>query len=187
MESGSNKVPFTKAYLKGYEKKIRRLSLEELYDILGTIEMDPFRKDKTPERINIVKKRIRQLENFVQTYEKEKTFETKIKEEYQKRRTPLVILMEYAAWIFAFAGLLKISNGKKSTEPTDFRSEALLIGAFLFLEACVGLKTRAVTVKGGRIYEAKNPFYYRIVMFSYFAISVGCFAYALLSFTGIVQ
>lgn len=58
MDVGNN-FPNNEAYLKDYEAKIRELPLDELYEILEQIETHPLYKDKTPERINIVKKRIR--------------------------------------------------------------------------------------------------------------------------------
>lgn len=45
-------------YLKEYEAHIRKLPLEELYEILNAIEQDP-----TPERVEIVARRIQQIED----------------------------------------------------------------------------------------------------------------------------
>lgn len=45
-------------YLKDYESQIRKLPLDELYEVLDIIK-----KDKSPERIDIVNKRICELEN----------------------------------------------------------------------------------------------------------------------------
>ncbi len=44
-------------YLKDYESQIRKFPLDELYEVLDIIK-----KDKTPERIDIVNKRIRELD-----------------------------------------------------------------------------------------------------------------------------
>ena len=49
-------MPFSQEYLKDYEAKIRKLPLEELYEVLDIIQ-----KDSTNERINIVEKRIEEL------------------------------------------------------------------------------------------------------------------------------
>ena len=49
--------PFTEEYLKSYEEQIRKLPLDELYEVMNIIK-----KDSSPERINIVKARIRELE-----------------------------------------------------------------------------------------------------------------------------
>lgn len=49
---------FTEEYLKDYEEQIRKLPLDELYEVLDII-----RKDDSPERQDIVKARIAELEN----------------------------------------------------------------------------------------------------------------------------
>lgn len=46
-------------YLKDYESQIRKLSLDELYEVLDIIK-----KDKSPERIDIVNKRIDELKQL---------------------------------------------------------------------------------------------------------------------------
>jgi len=48
---------FTEEYLKDYKEQIRKLSLDELYEVLDII-----RKDDSPERQNIVKARIEEIE-----------------------------------------------------------------------------------------------------------------------------
>jgi hypothetical protein len=48
---------FTEDYLKDYEEQIRKLPLDELYEVLDII-----RKDDSPERQNIVKARIKEIE-----------------------------------------------------------------------------------------------------------------------------
>lgn len=49
---------FTEEYLKDYKEQIRKLPLDELYEVLDIIS-----KDDSPERQNIVKARIEELEN----------------------------------------------------------------------------------------------------------------------------
>lgn len=49
---------FTEEYLKDYKQQIRKLPLDELYEVLDIIS-----KDDSPERQNIVKARIAELEN----------------------------------------------------------------------------------------------------------------------------
>ena len=51
-------------YLKSYEEQIRKLPLDELEEILDIIKKDP-----SPERINIVNKRIQELEELPQKEE----------------------------------------------------------------------------------------------------------------------
>ena len=48
-----------KNYLKAYEEQIQALPLDELYEVLDIIKRDP-----SPERINIVNKRIQELEEI---------------------------------------------------------------------------------------------------------------------------
>lgn len=50
-------TPFTEEYLKDYETQIRKLPLDELYEVMSIIK-----KDSTPERQNIVSARIKELE-----------------------------------------------------------------------------------------------------------------------------
>lgn len=49
---------FTEEYLKDYKEQIRKLPLDELYEVLDII-----RKDDSPERQNIVKARIKEIED----------------------------------------------------------------------------------------------------------------------------
>lgn len=49
---------FTEEYLKDYKEQIRKLPLDELYEVLDIIS-----KDNSPKRQNIVKARIEELEN----------------------------------------------------------------------------------------------------------------------------
>ena len=49
-----------KEYLKAYEEQIQTLPLDELYDVIDIIKRDPSR-----ERIDIVEKRIQELENNI--------------------------------------------------------------------------------------------------------------------------
>ena len=51
-------IKVTEEYLKIYKEQIRRLPLDELYEVLDII-----RKDDSPERQNIVKTRIAKIEN----------------------------------------------------------------------------------------------------------------------------
>ena len=48
---------FTEEFLKSYEEQIRKLPLDELYDVIKIIK-----KNSSPEKINIVKIHIRELQ-----------------------------------------------------------------------------------------------------------------------------
>ena len=54
-------MAFSEEYLKDYENKIRKLPVEELYEILDVIRDHPFKADDSPERIQIIEKRIIEL------------------------------------------------------------------------------------------------------------------------------
>ena len=54
-------MPFSEEYLKDYENKIRKLPVDELYEILDTIRDHPLKADDSPERVQIVEKRIIEL------------------------------------------------------------------------------------------------------------------------------
>lgn len=61
-------------YLKAYEEQIRKLPLDELEEILDIIKKDP-----SPERINIVNKRIQELEKHPEKEEPQEFPEIKFK------------------------------------------------------------------------------------------------------------
>ena len=54
-------MPFSEEYLKDYENKIQKLPVDELYEILDTIRDHPLKADDSPERVQIVEKRIIEL------------------------------------------------------------------------------------------------------------------------------
>ena len=82
-----------KNYLKAYEEQIQALPLDELYEILDIIKHDP-----SPERINIVNKRIQELEeidnsenvrnyynNLIRNEPEKIVYDEKIKEKPQEK------------------------------------------------------------------------------------------------------
>jgi hypothetical protein len=86
-----------KEYLKAYEEQIRTLPLDELYEVLDIIKHDP-----SPERINIVNKRIQELEeidnsenvhnyynNLIKNEPEKIVYDEKIKEEPQVKTKEL--------------------------------------------------------------------------------------------------
>ena len=68
---------FTEDYLKDYEEQIRKLPLDELYEVLDIIE-----KDDSPERQNIVKARIAEIEG-----EEDEIDETNTKHNFAQFKT----------------------------------------------------------------------------------------------------
>lgn len=61
---------FTEEYLKDYKEQIRKLPLDELYEVLDII-----RKDDSPKRQDIVKARIAEIENEENETDAEQNFE----------------------------------------------------------------------------------------------------------------
>ena len=78
-------MPFSKEYLEDYEKTIRTLPLEDLYDIISMIRDHPFNADDTPERVRIVEKRIIELENEPVKQTPAEELNEKLEEQYQNK------------------------------------------------------------------------------------------------------
>lgn len=76
-----------KNYLKAYEEQIQTLSLDELYDVIDIIKRDPSR-----ERIDIVEKRIQELENNI--YIKNKKEKLQIENEDEEIDEPDSIIAQ---------------------------------------------------------------------------------------------
>lgn len=68
-----------KNYLKAYEEQIQALPLDELYEVLDIIKHDP-----SPERINIVNKRIQELEEIDNSENVRNYYSNLIKNEPEK-------------------------------------------------------------------------------------------------------
>ena len=175
MDFNSKKAPFTKAYLKDYERKIRRLPLVELYDILTQIEDHPFNKDPSPERINIVKKRIRELEPEALKKEEEKeAFHAKVVEEYEKNRGVCSILLDIITWVSLFSSLIY-----QTTEDSNKHTLCLILSCALFAMAGSAILVKMVPIKCGRIYKAENPFLFKITVAMYLFFATGFMAYGI--------
>ena len=76
-----------KEYLKAYEEQIQTLPLDELYDVIDIIKRDPSR-----ERIDIVEKRIQELENNI--YIKNKKEKLQIENEDEEIDEPDSIIAQ---------------------------------------------------------------------------------------------
>ena len=76
-----------KNYLKAYEEQIQTLPLDELYDVINIIKRDPSR-----ERIDIVEKRIQELENNI--YIKNKKEKLQIENEDEEIDEPDSIIAQ---------------------------------------------------------------------------------------------
>ena len=87
-------MAFSEEYLKDYENKIRKLPVEELYEILEMIRDDPFKADDSPERIQIIEKRIIELTGDKDCILPRKEYNKKIEQEYLEKTNPLVVGLE---------------------------------------------------------------------------------------------
>lgn len=182
MDFNSKKAPFTKAYLKDYERKIRKLPLVELYDILDQIEDHPFNKAPSPERINIVKKRIRELEPEALKKEEEKeAFHAKVVEEYEKNRGVCSILLDIITWVCFFIALIY-----KVSENSNIHTMSLFAGSGLFAATGSAMLVKMAVVKGSRIYKAENPFLFKIIVAMYLFFAIGFMVYGISGTLGIV-
>ena len=157
-------MPFSKEYLKDYEKKIRALPLENLYDILCLIRDDPFKADETPERIQIVEKRIRELNPDDVFDEKKEPFgavaseklNDKLEEEFKKKPHTKTAIIETVGLISALLGFLfffaKNENGLSFGMP--------FIAISLLCLVCTSLIDKRVHVRAGVMHKDAYPICY---------------------------
>lgn len=82
-------MPFSEEYLKDYENKIRKLPVDELYEILDTIRDHPLKADDSPERVQIVEKRIVELTGDKDSILSREEFNKKVEQEYIEKTNPL--------------------------------------------------------------------------------------------------
>ena len=98
-------MPFSKEYLEDYEKTIRTLPLEDLYDIISMIRDYPFKADDTPERVRIVEKRIIELENEPVKQTPAEELNEKLEEQYQNKSSTEGYLLNAAGIILTVFSL----------------------------------------------------------------------------------
>lgn len=87
-------MPFSEEYLKDYENKIRKLPVDELYEILDTIRDHPLKADDSPERVQIVEKRIVELTGDKDSILPREEFNKKVEQEYIEKTNPLAVGLE---------------------------------------------------------------------------------------------
>ena len=120
-------MAFSEEYLKDYENKIRKLPVEELYEILEMIRDDPFKADDSPERIQIIEKRIIELTGDKDCILPRKEYNKKIEQEYLEKTNPLVVGLEVL-------GALLILIAEASSNPLSL----LICGlGFLIIGLCI--------------------------------------------------
>lgn len=98
-------------FLKAYEARIRKLSLEELYEILDIVENDP-----TPGRMNIVSRRIQQIEadGF------DPTRESLLREMEEKKNTQEIPKTPAEEKTFSIERKPKPRKRVRTTKPVEF-------------------------------------------------------------------
>lgn len=84
-------MPFSEEYLKDYENKIRKLPVDELYEILDTIRDHPLKADDSPERVQIVEKSIVELTGDKDSILSREEFNKKVELEYIEKTNPLAV------------------------------------------------------------------------------------------------
>jgi len=102
---------FSEEYLKDYENKIRKLPVEELYEILDMIRDHPFKADDSPERIQIIEKRIIELTGDKDCILPREEYNKKIEQEYFEKTNPLVVGLE------VLGALLILISGANARNP----------------------------------------------------------------------
>ena len=153
-------MPFTQEELKDYEKKIRQLPLEELYEILEVLQKDP-----TSERIDIVQKRIAELGGSLETEQDS--------EESAAPPPKKWILAVLAIVETCFVAIMIMAKIKAEASPIGLliddaflnnvaRHEyyQILFDTFLIPTICIGAATGfyayALYVQSQRIYSSKD-------------------------------
>ena len=126
-------MAFSKEYLKDYERKIRELPVEELYDILSQIRDHAFQADDSPERIRIVEKRIIELTGDKNAILPLPQYTQSLNEKYQNRMTPGSIVFKVIGITLIFAGFCFIDNHLK-----QFTSFNFIISGLGFLTFVIG-------------------------------------------------
>lgn len=168
MNTSEGKGPFSKAYLREYKKKIRQLPLEELYDILEQIEWHPINKDRTPERVNIVKKRIHDLE-WMRNETEKRDRHAEVEKRFKERQNTYVILLDAITYACIFATLIYTT-----ADHFDIHKMSLFLGSGLFAEAASATISGGITIKGGTIYKEENPYLFKILVIL-FLVAGPCF------------
>ena len=127
-------MAFSKEYLKDYERKIRELPVEELYDILSQIRDHAFQADDSPERIRIVEKRIIELTGDKNAILPIEQYSQDLNEKYRRRATPGSIVFKVIGITLIFAGFCFFDNQTKQYTSFNFIISGL--GFLTFVIGC---------------------------------------------------
>jgi len=128
-------MAFSEEYLKDYEKKIRELPVEELYDILSQIRDHGFQADDSPERIKIIEKRIIELTGDKDSILPMPQYSQKLNEKYLNKTT-------LGSFTFKIGGLVLILVGigfsdNTSNQYTPFNFITCGLGLLVFVLGCL--------------------------------------------------
>ncbi|MBR3072723.1 hypothetical protein [Fibrobacter sp.] len=157
-------MPFTQEYLKDYEEKIRKLPLEELYDILSLIRDDPFKADDSPERVKIVENRIRELD-LIPTEE----LNNKLEEEFQKKPHPKSSALAAIGLILALFGFILLASRTEK----GLQCAMLFWSLAFFCYAGSSLMDKRVTLQYGSFaHKRAHPVLFWVVVISEIAIGI---------------
>jgi hypothetical protein len=118
-------MTFSEEYLKDYENKIRKHPVEELYEILDMIRDNPFKADNSPERIQIIEKRILELTGDKDCILPREEYNKKIEQEYFEKTNPLVVGLE------VFGVLLILISGANARNPHLAEASSNLLSLLL--------------------------------------------------------
>ena len=118
-------MAFSKEYLKDYERKIRELPVEELYDILSQIRDHGFQADDSPERIRIIEKRIIELTGDKNTILPIKQYNAKIEEKYLNKTTPGSFVIKLIGIILIIVGFNYTDNPSNQYTSFNFITSGL--------------------------------------------------------------
>ena len=127
-------MAFSKEYLKDYERKIRELPVEELYDILSQIRDHGFKADDSPERIRIVEKRIIELTGDKNAILPIEQYSQDLNEKYQNRMTPGSVVFKVIGFILILTGFCFFDNQTKQYTSFNFIISGL--GFLTFVIGC---------------------------------------------------
>lgn len=127
-------MAFSKEYLKEDENKIRKLPVEELYDILSQIRDHGFKADDSPERIQIVEKRIIELTG-------DKDAILPMPQYSQKLNEKILSNMTIGSFLFKIGALLLILVGvgfidQTTNQYTSFNFITCGIGFLAYVLGC---------------------------------------------------
>lgn len=168
MSLDGNTFPNNEAYLKDYEEKIRQLPYEELNDILDVIDRNPVSRDKSPERINIVKKRMAELEPIVcQEEERKAKLHEELEKKYKENHS-IIFGVLFFAFLIVGINCIAIEQTEASTFCLAFAS------LFLGIEGYVDKRL-------GHIYKEESPIAFKITLTVYFTLSAILFIYGIYS------